>query len=172
MLTGDRIGGALTARRLVARRARAGTSTPAGRWNANRRSAAWPAWLKPAALPLGRPDQTFAVVVPALLVRPPSCAADLSGTARQMAGRAARRNEQEYRLHDEAGAKTSWGRFDAPCADRGRSVTVRSGAASRVPESRRDARRRANAAMSRCRMMPPGPGTANAESLRPTDTAV
>ena len=172
MLTGDRIGGALNARWVLARRARTGTLTPPRARNEQARHEASPAWLKPAALPLGRLDQTFAVIGAALPVRPPSPADDRSGTARQMAGRASCKNEQEYRLHDEAGGRASWSRFDAPCADRGRSVTVRSAPASFAPESTRDARPRANAATSRRRMMPPGPGTANAESLSATDTAV
>jgi hypothetical protein len=170
MLTGDRIGGASNARRVLARWAR--TLTPAWRFNGNACNAASPAWRRPAALPLGRPDQTFAVAWPALLVRRPACADDPNGAARQMAGRAASKNEQEYRVHDEAGGPASWSRFCAPWADRGRSVTVRSAPAWLALESRRDASRRANAAMSRCALMPPGPGMANAQSLRPTDAAV
>jgi hypothetical protein len=121
MLTGDRIGGALNARQLVATLGLAETLTPAR----NERTRASPAWRRP--LPLGRLDQTSAIVFSALLV--PASAADPSGT-RQMAGRARRKNGQGCRLNDEAGRPAScWqNRLHATCADR--FVAVRSAPAS------------------------------------------
>ena len=150
MLTGDRIGGALNARQLVATLGLAETLTPARRWN-ERTS---PAGRRP--LPLGRLDQTLAIVLAALLV--PASAADPSGT-RQMAGRARRKNGQGCRVNDEAGRPAScWqNRLHAACADR--FVTVRSAPASSAPGLKADdASRRSKTATSRCGVMRPDRG--------------
>jgi hypothetical protein len=152
MLTGDRIGGALNARRVVAALGLAETLTPARRWN-ERTPAAWR-----IPLPFGRLDQIFAVVRAAWLVPPSSRAADPSGT-RQMAGRAGCKNGQGCRVNEEAGGPASCGqnRLYAPCADRGRSVTVRL-ASSAAGLKAGDASRRSKTATSRCGMMRPDPG--------------
>ena len=156
MLTGDRIRGAVNARRVVATLDLAGTSTPARRWN--ERTPASPAWRMP--LPLGRRDQTFAVVLAALLVPPSSRAADASGAARQLAGRAGRKNGQGCRVNEEAGGPAScWQcRLYAPCADRSRSVTVRSVPSSAPGIQAGDASRRSKTATRRCGMMRPDRG--------------
>jgi hypothetical protein len=151
MLRGDRIGGALNARRMALGRAE--TLTPARRCSG--RTPASPSWRLP--LPIGRFDQTFAVVLAALRGPPSSRAADPSGT-RQMAGRAGRKNTQGCRVNDEAGRQAScWqNRLYAPCADRGRSVTVRSAPAFSAPGLKAgDASRRSKTATSRCGMMRP-----------------
>ena len=152
MLTGDRIEGALNDRRMVATLGLAETLIPARRWS-ERTS---PAWRMP--LPSGCRNQTFAVVLAALLVPPPACAADPSGT-RQMAGRAGRKNGQGCRANDEAGRPAACGqnRRCAPCVDRGRGVTV--GSASSAPGlNAGDASRRSKTAASRCEMMRPDRG--------------
>ena len=152
MLTGDRIGGALNARQLVATLGLAETLTPARRWN-ERTS---PAGRRP--LPLGRLDQTLAIVLAALLV--PASAADPGGT-RQMAGRARRKNGQGCWVNDEAGRPASCGQngLYASCADRGRWVSVGSAPALSAPGLKADdASRRSKTATSRCGVMRPDRG--------------
>jgi hypothetical protein len=141
MLTGDRIGGALNARRVVATLGLAGTLTAARRWN--ERTPALPAWRRP--LPSARLDQTFAAP------------ASSRGAARQMAGRAGRKNARGSD-GDAGGPASHWqGRRYAPGAHRGRSVTVRSAPASSAPRIKAgEASRRSKTATSRRGMLRPG----------------
>jgi len=128
MLTGDRSGGALNARRMVATLGLAETLTPARRWSESR----------PGACPCPWGDSIRHLRCQPLLVPPSSRAADRSGT-RQMAGRAGRKNGQGCRANDEAGRPASCGPngLYASCADRGRWVSVGGGIVRPRTQSRR-----------------------------------